>query len=545
MSRTAIVAGVAALTVGAAVLLPLPAQSSAPVQPPRMPSFAGDVVIPPEGTPKTRMPRYVHEHGSITYKQGIYDVHILVVATDDGPAPWDEAEARRRVEQMDAWFAEQTRGLFRFRLGGYQMLPPYPGQLCGLKPAMEHAALEVRDIRPSSGATDALPVVVALWPEDCWAAGQANLGSPGTWVSEDAAWPDRTDAVLVHEVGHNLGLEHSGSVDPDAGVANPWSAGGMPKVIEYGDGTDVMGSGSQWRWNGVSYSHRPSGLHAHNMNLLGVLDADEIGMVSMPAEETSVTLDLVPVTTPGSGMRAVYLPWFNRSKFFVEYRTASGSDGWLDVEGGAGSGVVVRLVDTDLSTGPEPYPKDTTETVYFGTIAWPMATPVRQDYFIPVGMKQGGTTRLTEGTTVEVLSADTQRATVRITRPADTTPPVMSTPRIEYAGGACTRYPCKLPVTASKKGKYRLWLTYGGFTDDQWVSSVTATVNGAEALADERPSPDGTDEEGPMSPGSRYWGAWRTYAPGNYTVTYTYMDLSGNEGTSSYQIVLPKPKSRR
>ena len=88
-------------------------------------------------------------------------------------------------------------------------------------------------------------------------------------------------------------------------------------------------------------------------------------------------------------------------------------------------------------------------------------------------------------------------------------------------------------------------LSRGARTDDQWVAFATAVVNNVATLATVRPEPDGSDEAGPMSQGSRDWAAWRTYSPGTYTITYSYRDLSGNEATSSYQVVLPKPKNQR
>lgn len=534
------VIGLAAGAIAAAVVVPGPAQSSVPGVPPVLPSFAGDIVSAPVGTPTTRAPRLVHEHGSTTYKRGTYDVHILAVASDAGPAPWDEARARRQVESLDAWFSSHTRGMYRFRLAGYQVIPAYPGQLCGVEPALEHAAPEIERIRPSSGATDALPVVVGAWPSGCAMAGQAWLGSPGAWVSEDATFPDFSLSALIHELGHNLGLEHSGAVDPVAGIADPWPAGTTPTVIEYGDGSDIMGQGIQWSCVPGSCDIRPTGLHAHNRNLLGALESTEIGFVGMASVESSVDVELVHVNAESAGTRAVYLPWLNRTKFMLEYRTASGGDVWLDSDGGAGSGVVARLVDTDLSSGPEPYPRDDDTSIYYGTVAWPVALPATSNDLIPLGLKVGKSTRLTDGTLVEVLSADAMRATVRVTRPADTTAPTMSIPKIEYAGGACTRYPCTVPAKASKKGKYRLLITFGSMDDNQWVVSAQVAVNGTPVFVDDRPAPDGTDEETSMSPGSRGWGGWRTYPAGRYTVTYRYTDLAGNEGSSSIQIILPR-----
>ena len=267
----------------------------------------------------------------------------------------------------------------------------------------------------------------------------------------------------------------------------------------------------------------------------------------MPMEqtETSTTVSLKPLSDPASGVRLAYLPWLNRSKLLIEYRPPAGRDTRLDADYGARTGVYIRLIDTDLTSGPSPYPVEDDSTYYYGTVALPSGAIPAQYWSIPLGFRTGGVVTLPDGSRVDVLAADSSAASVRVTRPADTQPPSMSPPRIEFAGGQCTRYPCTLPASAIRKGKYRLWVSFGAFDDDQWVASVRATVNGTEALFDERPAPDGTDEETSMSPGSGYWGAWRTYIPGRYTIVYTYTDLAGNAGTSTYQVILPKPKKKR
>jgi len=325
MSRTAIVAGVAALTVSAAVLLPLPAQSSAPVQPPRMPSFAGDVVIPPEGTPKTKMPWDVKPRGSTTYKSGVYDVHVLVVDTDDGPAPWDEAEARRQIGLLDSMFDAETDGKFRFRLSSFQLLPPYPGRLCGSPDALAHVAPEVGAITLTLGATDALPVVVGRWPDTCAAAGQAQLGSPGAWVSDDPNWEAFSTKVLIHEIGHNLGLIHSGAM-PEVFTGDPWPSVIQPPIAEeYGDGSDIMGGGGQYSCGFVTCTFNLSGLHGHNRNVLQGVSAEGISFVAMPpAADAGQLVNLVAEESGETGVQLYYLPWRNRSMFLIEYRPAIG-----------------------------------------------------------------------------------------------------------------------------------------------------------------------------------------------------------------------------
>lgn len=534
----------ACLVVGVApALSSMPASSDqSPKVPPQIPSLAHDFLIPPEGSPRTKLPRAVGVAESTTYKSGTYDVHILAVSTRDGAYPWDEVEARRQVERMDAWFAAETQGAFRFRLAGFRVLPEYPGSLCGVEPAEMHAAPEIRAIQPSAGAVDVLPVIVGLASADCALDGQAWLGRPVAWVSVDSEYPSVAAMVLWHEIGHNLGLGHSASVVPGS-FADPWPMGTNPEVVEYGDAADTMGGGGQWYCDYIECVFNTSGLHAHNRNLLRALSPDVISHVPMgSATSAQAVVELVAEESSVPGIQVVYLPWRNRSKFFIEYRPALGNDAHLADDHGPGSGVHVRLVGDTPTKTPPLYPN---QGYGLGTVALPVGAAPDVYSSIPIGFRAGQSTLLPDGTRVEVVSLAPDRATVRIVRPVDEAPPTMAVPRIEYQRGACTRYPCTVPVTASKKGKYRIWIAYGTLDDDQWVSSAVVRVNGVETLVDERPAPDGTDEEMAIGPGSDGWGLWRTYGPGTYNVVYTYRDLAGNEGTSTYQLFLPKPKPSR
>lgn len=545
MSRTAIVAGVAALTVGAAVLLPMPAQSSAPLQPPSFPPLAKDYAVPAPGTPKTKMPWDVKPRGSTTYKRGLYDIHVFVVATEDGPEPWDEAEARQQVSLVDDFFNDVTNGLFRVRLASFGVLPPYPGRLCGVPDAMAHAAPEVEAIQVAPDATDALPVIVGRWPDSCFAAGMAWAGSPGTWLGINPEWGRYNLKTFVHEIGHNFGLVHAGAV-PRTFTDDPWpSLSSVPTEEEYGDGSDVMGRGGQSACDYASCTFNMSGMNGHNRNILGAVSPDRISSAAMTqAGDDSEVFTLASEESGQPGVQLLYLPWRNRSMFSVEYRAALGRDRHIDDEYGPGAGVHVRLLGSRISEGPAPYPEQSRELT--DSVAFPSATWAGEEYInIPIGFKSGQSALLPDGTMVEILSAAGSEASVRVSRPADTTPPSMGVPRIGYAGGACTRYPCTVPASVGKKGKYRVLVDFGSYDDDQWVAFARVDINGAGVMEYQRPEPDGTDEATPLTSGARDWGMWKTYGPGTLNVTYTYRDLAGNEGTSTYQVVLPKPKARR
>jgi hypothetical protein len=507
---------------------------------------APDYKLPPPGTPATKLPSRVRTRGELSYKPGSYDIHILAVGMSTAAVPWDEAEARSQVEALDAWFARETDGLFRFRLAGFRVMAPYSGEICDVDVALEHVKAAVAQLRPSPGVTDVLPVVLTGETSDkCPYGGMARLGAPGAWVSSEDPSDGFETNTLIHEIGHNFKLRHSATVT-SSNASLPWAPNTDPEMVTYGDAADVMGIGGQYDCDSVVCRFNISALHGHNRNLLGAVPSERIAYIPMPASATEppYVIDLVDAGSSLPGFEIAYLPWLNRSKFFIEYRPAIGGDAHIGDEGGPGAGVQVRLIDTELSAGPVPYPPQRWSG-RFGTIGMSAGLPRDEYWNVPMGRGAGSTLTLPDGTLIEVLSTTGESASVRVSRPADVTPPTMTRPTFEYLGGECRSFPCTVPASAARSGKYRVWLAYGALDDNQWVDYADALVNGKRLLYEDRVKPDGTDEEMSFSPGSDGWGHYERLAPGSYTLAYSYRDLSGNVGTATYRVVLPKPKKKR
>ena len=536
-----LVAGIAPM-----VLSEPAASSDAPAKPPaRAVTQLPDFKLPPLGTPATKRPPLVRKRGSLTYRTGLYDIHVLAVATADAPIPWDEAEARDQIAAADAWFDRETNGLLRFRLAGFQTLAPYPGSICDVDDAVRHARAASAALRRSPGATDVLPIVLTgPSGDDCPYSGMAYIGSPGTWVTAPDIGNGNETQTLIHELGHNFGLRHSATT-VSADARQPWAPGADPEMTIYGDGADAMGQGGQFSCDVAECIFNLSGFHAHNRNLLGAIPADRITHIPMPgpSDEPATVIDLVDAGSSQPGFEVAYLPWLNRSKFFIEFRPARDGDAHINDEYGPGAGVYVRLIDTGLSSGPVPYPQRRWAG-RFGTIGLTAGLPQDKRWVAPLGRGPGEPLTLPDGTLIEVLGVSGETASVRVTRPVDLTLPTMTAPGIEHARGRCRSFPCTVPTSAAKSGKYKIWLAWGALDDNQWVEYSHALVNGKRILFEERPEPDGTDEEMSFSPGRKNWGRNVILRAGNYTLEYSYRDLSGNVGTATYRLVLPRVKGR-
>ncbi len=147
--------------------------------------------------------------------------------------------------------------------------------------------------------------VVYLFPgQSCGWAGLAYVGSPhqafingtGSFVTQ----------VVAHEMGHNFGLLHAGSLSCGAAAI-----GGSCSVAEYGDPWDTMGNQRAMHFN------------ARQKSLLGWLPASSI----ITHSSGSANYTLSPLETAGGSVYAVKIPTSNTSRtYWVEFRQPIGFD---------------------------------------------------------------------------------------------------------------------------------------------------------------------------------------------------------------------------
>ncbi len=239
-------------------------------------------------------------------------LRLLMVRVDfsDLPgSPLDEGTATSLVQGADQMFAEMSVGRLRLApltAGGSAVTPvlrlPLPASVYGIAGVgrlRDDALLAAgaAGFDPSGFDLDVICFGPANGPAFNF-SGFANVGSRGAWLRDSFLEPGN----LVHELGHNFGLNH----------ANAWdTAGGPPtgagQELEYADVSDSMS-----RSTGLTHH-----FNAQKKAQLGWLTADEVRRVETSGVYRVYADDVI---TAAPGPRALVLARSSLTNYWLELR---------------------------------------------------------------------------------------------------------------------------------------------------------------------------------------------------------------------------------
>ncbi|HEY2817046.1 MAG TPA: Ig-like domain repeat protein [Casimicrobiaceae bacterium] len=253
--------------------------------------------------------------------------------------------------------------------------------------------------------------VVYLFPTvpACGWNGLAYIGSP------HKAYINGTNSfitqVIAHEMGHNFGLLHAGSLD--CGGA---PIGGSCTVAEYGDPFDTMGNQRSMHYN------------AEQKRKLNWIAA---GTVATHSAGT-LTYSLAPIESAGGALYAVKIPAAANRTYWVEFRQPIGFDGPLSAFPNNGAQIRVATPFETLCSGCDSLSNDTQ------LLDMTTGTSTFTDAALLVGQSFSDNTY---GVNISVVSATASALTVQVSSGgsvATTTTTLTSAPNPSTVGASVT-----------------------------------------------------------------------------------------------------------
>lgn len=432
-----------------------------------------------------------------------YDVHVVGFGVGAQPSSIDSAKSAAMVSAVDRIYDGATFGRIRLRFVKFYSGETLPGPVCSVS-SVSSGSLEDRSspvvkatgsLSATNGAAGYLRISVTP-PQACGGvAGQAWIDGVDSWINGGLnAAIAASRQTVAHELGHNLGLGHSATLECDTDDALIDESATCVDLT-YNDESDIMGNNPN--------SARFSGWHLADLGVVGPEATRRL--FGRAGDRTySATLRSHYSQPESTAVRTLRI-----GDARVEYRPAVGPDAYLSDRDGAGRGVRVRIPpDANRFSSSA----DSLLVWPFKSMSWSESRWVI-DYH-PHSLGPGDSVLLSDGSTVSVTAVDGATATVVARVAADTEPPDEPSLDLEwdYLGG---EVPERLPVEGSIEG----W-------DDQLLERAVLKDKGHTiqtfTLQEDRPQPGYADlsVDGPLLAGV------------DHVLTVEVIDGAGNTSVS-------------
>jgi hypothetical protein len=356
-----------------------------------------------------------------------------------------QSQAQQQYSSVDnTWFQATSYGSLGTAGAATNWLPiaaPSAPGGAGYTPCDNVGQIETEGDQAASSAGYSLPsfdhfvYYYPTCPGEQW-GGWGEVQGNRTWLIGEM-----DTRVSVHELGHNLGLEHSHSAACTSnGQSVPFST--ACTLSEYGDPVSAMGAGFSGQ-----------GMYAPSQEAyLGWLGTGSHAVATVTASATYI---LVPYESVSGGLQALEVSDGAGTVLWMEYRQPTGNDSFLWT--GDTDGVLIRTADASNAS----ILYDMT-----GGGVTNAALPAGASWFDPVG-----------NMVVTVRNADASGATVSIT--TGVTSPSAPTSVQATAGNASATVSWSAPSNSGSSAiaSYNVTLSPGGVTD-----TITGSPPGNTAI---------------------------------------------------------------
>ena len=346
-----------------------------------------------------------------------------------------QADLTSWIGQVGTYWSTSTNGQLSFgamRVKPWTYASALKGKSCLTASDLDAIEAQARALA-GSVPNDGYHHVVAYFPQlmngpdpTCAWDGLAHLDGDFVYLNGANAWE-----VLAHELGHNLGLAHSGNTTCTTSSASTTEVSLSNYCVgrPYWDPYDVMGAAMSGLLGHVSASHLDD-LGLLPSSAVVSVNGDHLGTGAAP------TVKITPVAAPGTaGIRLVRLA-YGHKLITVEYRASTGQD--VAATGDYGAGVVARL--QDFSTVSADYMDQNILMTGSNFSSYAMSP---------------GTTIYASPLTIKVISADATGATV------------------QFRGNSDGNGPSAVSLTSPASGT---WVKYFGFYATFSAASEPQTV---------------------------------------------------------------------